>query len=225
MGTLYLVRHGQASFGAANYDQLSALGQRQSHQLGRYFGARARQFDLVLTGTLARHSQTLDEIARGAQTRWPAQRHAGLNEYDSRAVIEAAAALGAPNPTAPISTDVRRDYVAQLRRGLLQWMLGQIQPQGMPSWREFQQAIVDVLAVVRQSGAQQVLLVSSGGPIACAIGHVLATPPEATIELNLRLRNTSVTEFAFSPQRCALQTFNTITHLDDSAFDGWITHL
>ena len=32
MGTLYLVRHGQASFGAANYDQLSALGQRQSHQ-------------------------------------------------------------------------------------------------------------------------------------------------------------------------------------------------
>jgi len=35
MGTLYLVRHGQASFGAANYDQLSPLGQQQCGQLGR----------------------------------------------------------------------------------------------------------------------------------------------------------------------------------------------
>ena len=34
MGTLYLVRHGQASFGSANYDQLSALGQRQCRRLG-----------------------------------------------------------------------------------------------------------------------------------------------------------------------------------------------
>jgi broad specificity phosphatase PhoE len=37
MGNLYLVRHGQASFGAADYDQLSELGQRQSVRLGEYF--------------------------------------------------------------------------------------------------------------------------------------------------------------------------------------------
>lgn len=175
-----------------------------------------------------RHSQTLDEIASGARAAWSAQRYAGLNEYDSRAVIRAAAAQAAqtgPGFCAPLSAESRRDYVTQLRHGLLLWMLGQIQPKDMPSWRDFQQAVVDVLGVVRQSGAQHVLLISSGGPIACAIGHVLATPPEATIELNMRLRNTSLTEFAFSPQRCALQTFNTIAHLDDSAFDGWITHL
>ena len=29
MGTLYLVRHGQASFGSDHYDQLSELGRRQ----------------------------------------------------------------------------------------------------------------------------------------------------------------------------------------------------
>ena len=34
MGTLYLVRHGQASFGADDYDQLSPLGHQQALRLG-----------------------------------------------------------------------------------------------------------------------------------------------------------------------------------------------
>ena len=37
MGTLYLVRHGQASFGADDYDNLSPLGHQQSQRLGVYF--------------------------------------------------------------------------------------------------------------------------------------------------------------------------------------------
>ena len=34
---LLLIRHGQASFGASDYDRLSPLGQRQSRLLGEYF--------------------------------------------------------------------------------------------------------------------------------------------------------------------------------------------
>jgi broad specificity phosphatase PhoE len=52
MGNLYLVRHGQASFGAADYDNLSELGQRQSVRLGEYFAGKGLQFDAVITGTL-----------------------------------------------------------------------------------------------------------------------------------------------------------------------------
>jgi broad specificity phosphatase PhoE len=69
-----------------------------------------------------------------------------------------------------------------------------------------------------------VLLVSSGGPIARAIGHVLATPPEATIELNMRLRNTAVSEFAFSPKRHALLTYNTLPHLEQLDYAEWVSH-
>ena len=65
MGTLYLVRHGQASFGADNYDQLSALGQRQCQRLGEYFGAKGRRFSAAITGTLARQTQSLDAIGAG----------------------------------------------------------------------------------------------------------------------------------------------------------------
>jgi len=221
MATLYLVRHGQASFGADDYDQLSSLGQRQCVQLGRYFADRGLLFDAALSGTLKRHQQTVSGICEGAgapleTTQWP-----GLNEYDSHAVIAAIHPEPLGRPTTP---ELYRHHFRLLRQGLLQWMLGKTQPLGMPTWRDFQQGVVDALTHIRQSPAQRVLLVSSGGPIACAIGHVLATPPEATVELNMRLRNSSVTEFAFNTKRHMLQTYNTLPHLDAPTFDDWITH-
>ena len=54
MGTLYLVRHGQASFGSDDYDRLSPLGQRQSLRLGEHWRAHGLHFDAVYTGTLLR---------------------------------------------------------------------------------------------------------------------------------------------------------------------------
>ena len=66
MGQLYLVRHGQASFGADDYDQLSELGQRQSRRLGEHWAERGVVFDAVITGTLKRHAQTWAGIASGA---------------------------------------------------------------------------------------------------------------------------------------------------------------
>jgi hypothetical protein len=52
---------------------------------------------------------------------------------------------------------------------------------------------------------------------------VLGTPPEATIELNLRIRNSSVSELAFNPKRHMLVTYNTLPHLDEAAYRDWIT--
>jgi len=221
MATLYLVRHGQASFGADNYDQLSDLGLRQSQQLGRYFAGKSIAFDAALTGTLKRHTQTLTGIGDGMQTALTATLMPGLNEYDSEAVIAAVHPEPLARPTTP---ELYRQHFKLLRVGLTQWMLGRTRPARLPSWQDFQQGVVDALTHIRQSGAQNVLLVSSGGPIACAIGHVLATPPEATVELNMRLRNTAISEFAFTPKRHVLQTYNTLPHLDAPEFADWVTH-
>ncbi|MGZ7244367.1 histidine phosphatase family protein, partial [Streptococcus pyogenes] len=65
MGNLYLVRHGQASFGAADYDQLSELGHQQCRHLGAYWRECGQHFDAVFTGTLRRHAQSLAGIAEG----------------------------------------------------------------------------------------------------------------------------------------------------------------
>jgi broad specificity phosphatase PhoE len=221
MGTLYLVRHAQASFGADDYDQLSALGERQSLQLGRYFAAKGQSFDAVHTGTLRRHTQTLAGINAGlpsplSATQWP-----GLNEYDPEAVIAAVHPLPLDKTS---GTDSYLQHFRLLRTGLMQWMLGNTEPHGMPSWLEFSQGVLATLDKVRDSGHERVLMVTSGGPIACALGQVLATPPEATVELNMRLRNTSVTELSFSVKRFSLQTYNTLNHLDATEFSDWVTY-
>jgi broad specificity phosphatase PhoE len=221
MGTLYLVRHAQASFGADDYDQLSSLGERQCLQLGRYFAAKGLNFDAIHTGTLRRHEQTLAGIRSGMVSNPPAIHWPGLNEYDPEAVIAAV------HPQPLDKTSGRDGYLQHfrlLRGGLMQWMLGNTQPQGMPSWTDFTQGVLEVLDRVRDSGQERALIVTSGGPIACALGQVLATPPEATVELNMRLRNTSVTELSFSAKRFSLQTYNTLNHLDAAEFADWITY-
>ena len=55
-----LVRHAQASFGSADYDQLSARGLQQAQHLARWLAAEARRpYGLVVRGSMLRHAQTL----------------------------------------------------------------------------------------------------------------------------------------------------------------------
>lgn len=42
--------------------------------------------------------------------------------------------------------------------------------------------------------------------------------------LNLRIRNASVTELAFTPKRHMLVTYNTLPHLDGPEHADWITY-
>jgi broad specificity phosphatase PhoE len=225
MGTLYLVRHGQASFGAENYDQLSELGHRQSHRLGEYLASRGLQFSATIRGSLKRQADTLTGIQKGMgegasianqATVWP-----GLNEYDSHAVIAAIHPMPLPKPDTPA---LYRQHFRILRDGLTQWMAGVTSPHGMPSYVEFVEGVASALAHVRKNTDGNVLMVSSGGPISTAVGHVLGCPAESTIELNMRIRNTAVSEFNFNPKRMSLISFNNLPHLDGSDYANWITH-
>jgi broad specificity phosphatase PhoE len=221
MGTLYLVRHGQASFGAANYDQLSALGEQQCAALGAWLQARGLRFEAAMRGTLVRHAQSLEAIARTlpgtpAAIEWP-----GLNEYDGHSLVRAVNA-----GVLPVVSDAEgyRRHFRLLREGLKQWMEGTTQPQGMPSWRDFEAGVAGALDHVRSNFEGNVLLVSSGGPIATAVAQVLAAPPSTVIELNMRIRNSALTEFAFTPRRHMLVTYNTVPHLDHPDRSGWLTY-
>jgi broad specificity phosphatase PhoE len=221
MGNLYLVRHGQASFGADDYDKLSELGQRQSLRLGQYFAQRNMRFDAVIMGTLTRHAQTWAGIAQGSgqdltPLQWP-----GLNEYTSEAVIAAIHPAPLARPDTP---ELYKHHFRLLRDGLTQWMNGVVSPAGMPSYNEFVHGVTSALDHVRKEHSGNVLIVSSGGPIATAVGHVLGTAPETTIELNMRIRNSAVTEFVFNPKRHTLLTFNTLPHLDGAEYAPWITY-
>ncbi|HSW03260.1 histidine phosphatase family protein [Aquabacterium sp.] len=221
MGRLFLVRHGQASFGADNYDQLSPLGTRQCVRLGDYFRTKGLSFDGVLTGTLQRQIQSYEGIAEGLQARQDPLRWPGLNEYDSHAVIATVHPQTLEKPTSP---EMVRHHFRLLRDGLQQWMAGKSQPLGMPRYADFVAGVRGALDHVRTHHDGDVLIVSSGGPIATAVGLLMGATPEASIELNLRIRNSSVTEFTFTPKRHSLVTYNTLPHLDSAEYADWITH-
>ena len=221
MGTLYLIRHGQASFGAADYDQLSELGARQCHALGQHFVARGITFEAVLCGTLRRHAQSLAALTDGFGTLPATQEWPGLNEYDSEALIRT---VHAGPLAAPDSPEVYRAHFRLLRQGLAAWMAGDVAPRGMPNYASFVAGINGALDHVRTQHQGNVLLVSSGGPISTAVGQVLGTAAQATIELNLRIRNSAITEFSFTPKRHMLSTFNHVPHLDVAGREDWITY-
>jgi broad specificity phosphatase PhoE len=222
MGTLYLVRHGQASFGADDYDRLSELGHRQSVRLGEYFAERGIHFDGLIAGTLRRHKETLAGILQGMNRGGEHLSWDGLDEYDSDAVIATVHPEKLHKPTSP---EMVRHHFRLLRDGLSQWMAGATQPAGMPSYREFVAGVAGALDHVRANHyGQNVLVVTSGGPISTAVGHVLGTPAQTTIDLNMRIRNTAITEFAFTPKRHMLVMFNAIPHLDAPAYRDWVTY-
>ena len=225
MGSLLLVRHGQASFGAANYDQLSALGQRQCRRLGEYLAQHGRRFGAVFSGTLARHLQSWQAIAEGmgdAAPPIPMHSLAALNEYDSAAMMALVQAEPITRATTP---EQYRHHFRVLRAGLTRWMDGSATPAGMPSHAEFKAGIAAVLERIRSDYSGDVLLVSSGGPIANAVAQVLNAPAVTAIDLNMRMRNSEVTEFVFTPKRHQLLTFNTLPHLDDPAWEHAVTSM
>ena len=145
----------------------------------------------------------------------------GLNEYDSHAVISAIHPQALPKPDTP---EQYRQHFRVLRQGLAAWMAGQTEPKGMPSYVDFRAGVAAALDHVREHCEGEVLMVSSGGPISTAVGQVLGTTPATTVALNMRLRNSAVTEFVFNPKRHMLLSYNTLPHLEADEHADWVTY-
>lgn len=221
MATLYLIRHGQARLGSDDYDRLSELGRRQCAQLGLWMKERGLRFEAVMRGSLRRHRESVESIASQLQGLPEALERPALNEYDSEAVLRTVISGSLPAPATP---EGYKHHFRLLRQGLLQWINGHTQPEGMPSWADFVDGVGKALDEVRLHHPGDVLLISSGGPIAAALSQVLGAPPHATVELNMRLRNSAVCELSFTPKRHSLLSYNTLPHLDHPERRDWATY-
>jgi broad specificity phosphatase PhoE len=220
VGVIYVVRHGQAAFGTDHYDRLTEIGFTQARLLGAYFARRNIRFDAVFTGTLRRQTETAQGIFEGHPelgSQPSPETFPGLDEYKPEAVMMALTG----NFPAPALAAARRDPVVVrehfrvLREALLAWAEDRTQPEGMPVWQAFQDGAVAALIEARQRFPDgHVLIVSSGGPIAAIVAGALNAPPASAVELNLRIRNSSLTEFASTPRRHHLVSFNGLPHLD-----------
>ncbi len=211
MTDINLVRHGQASFGSDNYDQLSPLGAQQAIWLGEHLKHRETRFDRVLIGTQLRHRQTAEGIVSSLTNSPEFETHSGFNEYDFTALVETFSAEY-PDQTHSEYQDRRHFYVI-LRRALMAWSEDRIN--GLPeTWTEFNQRITDALAFATQQPTSKILIVSSGGPISMIMKQTLGLGTEQMISLNLQVINTSVSRFLKTSKATHLMSFNNIPHLD-----------
>jgi broad specificity phosphatase PhoE len=230
VGVIYVVRHGQAAFGTEHYDRLTEIGFTQARLLGGYFARRNVRFDAVFTGTLRRQTETAQGIFEGHAelgSRPLQETFPGLDEYKPEAVMMAFTG----NFPAPALAAARRDPVVVrehfrvLRQALLAWAEDRTQPVGMPVWQAFQDGAVAALIEARQRFPDgNVLIVTSGGPIAAAVAAALNAPAATAVELNLRIRNSSLTEFTSTPRRHHLVSFNGLPHLDTNPDPTLITY-
>jgi broad specificity phosphatase PhoE len=220
---IYVVRHGQAAFGTDHYDRLTDIGFAQARLLGAYFARRKLKFDAVFTGTLRRQVETAQGIVEGHPelgATFQPETFSGLDEYKPEAVLMAfTGSVPAPAlEAARRDPVVVRDHFRVLREALLAWAEGRTTPEDMPAWPAFQEGAVGALIAARQRFPDgNVLIISSGGPIAAMVSGVLNAPPATAVELNLRIRNSSLTEFAATPRRHHLVSFNGLPHLDTEA--------
>ncbi len=214
MAEFYLVRHGQASFGADNYDKLSTLGHQQARWLGEYYRERGLDFDALVTGDLVRHVETGEGILEGLGAGLDADVQPGLNEFDFHSVVDAFLSAHpdqAPPEGAPIAA-----FYRVLKRAMQHWQADGLEGALPESWRGFHDRVAGAMAHIQQHYAhhRRVLVVSSGGAIAMWMRHMLATADDTVVELNLQIRNTGVTQGFFNKNVYRLSVFNQVPHLD-----------
>lgn len=219
MAELILVRHGQASFGADDYDKLSELGWRQSRWLGQHFAERGAAFDRVVRGSLRRHAETLQGIAEGMGRPLPGGEDPRLNEYDSHALLQAHL-KGAPLP----GGDDRRGHFRMLREAMYAWTDGTLDGHPHEPFADFRGRVLAALDALRGGAAKRVLVVSSGGPISTILAEVLRMPARGVVDLNLQTRNTGITELQAGANRIHCVSFNNVPHLDRPDRAGTLTY-
>lgn len=217
MATIYLIRHGQASFGMANYDQLSDTGRKQAAFLPHHFRqAGGSEPAAVYCGSMQRQRQTgahaFPEAALVEQEE--------LNEFAHEEVLRiyrpelfGTADAWQGRELADIKAFIRNEFP----RAIQQWIQGREEGVYQESFLQFKercmQAFDTMLATARAEGQKEVVAVTSGGVISMVMMQLLRMPDALFPELNLSIANASVTAFLFNNSKASLAYFNNYSHL------------
>jgi broad specificity phosphatase PhoE len=228
---LYLVRHGQASFFAENYDRLSPLGELQARRLGEFLAARGVRFDAAYSGPAVRQQRTAEIIVatmaeRGCQGPSPLivpglNEHSGdklLSAPEAKAFFEKHPELGALAKSfreAREPEDIQKNFQKLFEAVVRRWTVGEIDFPGVESWAQFHDRARQAIAAITShpERGRTILAVSSVGPISVALQTALEASIPVSLDLGWRLRNASVNTFLYTPERMTLDGFNSVAHL------------
>jgi broad specificity phosphatase PhoE len=211
MAEIYFVRHGQASFGAQDYDKLSAIGHKQTQLLGLMFKEIGLEFDKVVCGAMVRHKESLKQIKLNLhlpETIFDKR----LNELDYQRLESSF--CSASNCSPPSSPTEFRDFFPKL---ISAWASDQLN--GLEeSYLEFNDRINSAVND-HIFNSERVLIVSSGGPTSLLVTRALDLNHLGTGEILYFTMNSSYSVFSELNDRFTLLQFNCTPHLDKKEYN------
>jgi broad specificity phosphatase PhoE len=220
MAELWLIRHAQASFGAADYDKLSELGHAQSRALGLALQALGAKPDAVFIGAQRRHRETWEGINTALGFPTAPGILPGFNEFDFGGLLNARY-RGQERPK-DLHTD-RKLHFKMLRETVLEWQTGAIIDPPEP-YATFAARVRDARAQATAGGKEQVIVVTSGGAIGQTVAEVMGAPADAMIRLQLQIKNCSVSRIVVTPRGEHLGTFNETPHITAANVADMLTY-
>ena len=228
MSHLFIVRHGQASFHADDYDQLSTRGMEQARRLALHWAEQNLSFDHVYVGPRLRHRQTMEAVAavyRDRGLKWP--KPVKLRELDEHfgadVLLRSLPDLIRRDPAIremkekwrKDSRTAQRDFMRLYQKVARLWVRRELRVPDLEAWHEFRERVRRGLAKIADAAGskKRVVAFSSAGPVAAAMGLALNLDDETTFEVSWTVRNAAYTEFLFSRGRFSLAGFNAVHHL------------
>lgn len=214
MSRILLVRHGQASFGADDYDNLSPTGHEQSRVLGAALAARGLTADVVVAGEMKRHAQTAAGVLEGSGWRAGVDLDAGWNEFDHLQVLAVH-----DQPTTVEGESEKVAFQRWFEEATLRWTSGDHDEHYDESFAAFTSRVDAALSRLVEAlpARGTAVVLTSGGPIAWAAAALLADGSSARTDLWLRLNpvsiNTGVSTVVCGARGTTLVSFNAHDHL------------
>ncbi len=225
MRLIYLVRHGQASFGKRDYDALSELGHEQSRVLGRAFAARETVPDVVIRGELRRHRETVEGILAGladvgVEQEIPVVVDPGWDEFDFQHVVEVHKPMYRSRTVMIAdlarSRTPRQKFQEVFEQATARWTGGTADDDYHESFPAFvgriDAALQDVAAQLPEKGTA--VVVTSGGPIGMAVSQLLAGDASLWSQLNKVAVNSAVTKVINGRTGLTLSSYNDHSHVE-----------
>ena len=226
MASLFLIRHGQASYGEVDYDRLSDLGEWQARHLGRYLAGR--RLDAVFAGPLHRQQQTAALAHAAAEGALPSPTTIDelaeypafeiLKHFGPRLVSEEPRFAQLPSaPTPKLLDEAFHTIVGK-------WSRGEWTDDGVERVEQFVARVragLERIIRTASSGAR-IAAITSAGPIGVAVGLVFGSTYERMVRSSVVIRNASISElvfrtrdFAWRDDQLSVYSLNQTAHLPD----------
>ncbi len=220
MASIFLVRHGQASFGSSNYDVLSPLGEKQAKVAGEYFRDSGIEFDAMYCGSLKRQIDTASIVA-ASQRRQP---QLNLDERFNEIRVEEQfdkllpiAAIQNPTALTLMKNGLKsgNNYQKVLEILFFYWVSNDCSEVGIQTWAEYSAAVSAALqdVIVANGRGKTLGIFTSGGTIATAVAHILELSGHSAYKFYEPVTNCSITRLIYSSDRVSVVSINDYSYL------------